>query len=321
MTFVALAAVAAFATFALVNAGASALIAMVFRHADGLLDRYSAASRSGVLFRLRVAPAVLAVVLGFGIALPIFVAFEPFDTDEPLSRTLVTIAGVGLAVCLHGAWRAFSAWRATARVSREWQRNGRRISIEENDEDDASLPLFAVNATFPTVALVGMWRPVLFIAERVLAECSAGEVRAMIAHESAHVRARDNLKRLVLRACPDLLTRRGRLMRAWTSATEEAADAAAVGSRPGSALDLADALIHVARLAPPSMPELVSSFYPGGDIERRVRRLVDPAPAPDVPLALGRWFAVSAAVVLVASAVLLAPVVHQAMELVVRIVP
>jgi Zn-dependent protease with chaperone function len=318
MTFVALAAVAAFATFALVNVGASALIALAFRRADGLLDRYSAASRSGVLFQLRVAPAILAVVLGFGIALPIFVAFEPFDTDEPVSRTLVTIAGLGLAVCLHGAWRAFSAWRATARVSREWQRRGRRISI---DEDDASLPVFAVNATFPTVAVVGMWRPVLFIAERVLAECSPGEVRAMIAHESAHVRARDNLKRFVLRACPDLLTRRGRLMRAWTSATEEAADAAAVGSRPGSALDLADALIHVARLAPPSMPELVSSFYPGGDIERRVRRLVDPAPATDVPLAVGRWLAVSAVVVLVTSAVLLAPVVHEAMELIVRIVP
>jgi beta-lactamase regulating signal transducer with metallopeptidase domain len=317
MTFVVLAAVAAFATFALVNAGASALIAVVFRHADGLLDRYSAASRSGMLFRLRVAPAVLAVVLGFGIALPIFVAFEPFDTDEPVSRTLVTIAGVGLAVCLHGAWRAFSAWRATARVSREWQRRGRRISIEE---DDASLPLFAVNATFPTVAVVGIRRPVLFIAERVLAECSADEVHAMIAHESAHVRARDNLKRLVLRACPDLLTPRGRLVRAWTSATEEAADAAAVGSRPGSALDLADALIHVASGAARDA-RAGQQLLPGRRHRAPRARLVDPAPAPDVPLALGRWLAVSAAVVFVTSAVLLAPVVYQEMETIVHIVP
>ncbi len=318
MTFLVLAAVAAFATFALVNAAASAVIALAFRRADARLDRYSAASRSNVLFRLRVAPAVLASVLSFGIALPIFVAFEPFDTDEPISRTLVTIAGVGLVLLLHGAWRAVSAWRVTTRVSREWQRSGRRVAI---DGADPSLPVFAVDAAFPTVAVVGMRRPVLFIAERVLAECSQDEVHAMFAHESAHVRSRDNLKRLVMRACPDLLSRSGRLVRAWMSATEEAADASAAGSRPGSALDLADALIHVARLAPPAMPELVSSFYPGGDIERRVRLLVDPAPAPDVPLAFSRWLAVSVAIVLITSTVLLAPVLHELMETIVRIVP
>ena len=205
MTFMLLAAVAAFATFALVDAAVSALIAVAFGRVGSLVDRYSAASRSGLLFRLRVAPAVVAGIIGFGIALPIFVTFEPFDTDEPVSRTLVAIACAGVAIVLHGLWRAVSAWRATARVSREWQHRGRRVEIAGADP---SLPVFAVDAAFPTVAVVGLRRPVLFVAERVLAECSADEVRAMIAHECAHVDGRDNLKRLVLRACPDLLSRR-----------------------------------------------------------------------------------------------------------------
>jgi len=317
MTFTLLAAVAAFATFAVVDAAVSALIALAFGRMGSLLDRYSAASRSGLLFRLRVAPAVVASVLGFGIALPIFVTFEPFDTDEPVSRTLVAIACAGVAIVLHGLWRAASAWRATVRVSRDWQRRGRRVEIAGVD---ASLPVIAVDATFPTVAVVGLRRPVLFVAERVLAECSADEIKAMIAHECAHVDGRDNLKRLVLRACPDLLSRRAGVTRAWITATEEAADAAAASSRPGRALDLAQALIHVARLAPLATPELASSFYPGGDIERRIRRLVDPVPAPDAPM-LGRGVVVSGAVAIGTVAVLFAPALHQLMETIVRIVP
>jgi len=318
MTFMLLAAVAAFATFALVDAAVSALIAVAFGRVGSLVDRYSAASRSGLLFRLCVAPAVVAGIIGFGIALPIFVTFEPFDTDEPVSRTLVAIACAGLAIVLHGLWRAVSAWRATVRVSREWQRRGRRVEISGADP---SLPVFAVDAAFPTVAVVGLRRPVLFVAERVLAECSADEVRAMIAHECAHVDGRDNLKRLVLRACPDLLSRRAGVTRAWIAATEEAADAAAARSRPGRALDLAEALIRVARLAPLATPELASSFYPGGDIERRIRQLMDPVPAPDAPPLLGRGVVVSAVVAIGTVAVLFAPALHQLMETVVRIVP
>lgn len=319
MTFVVLAAVAAFATFALVNAAASALLALTFRRAAAVLDRYSPASRSVLLFRLRLLPATLAVVLGFGISLPIFVAFEPFDTDEPVSRTLVAVALAGGFLVLHAAWRAFAAWRATASASRGWQTRGRRL-----DPADVGLtapfPVYAIDASFPMVAVVGIARPVLFVAERVLAECSADEVRAMIAHECAHIGARDNLRRFVLRACPDLVRVSAGVNGAWTSAAEEAADAAAVGSCPGCALDLAQALIRVARLAPPPTPALASSFYPGGDIERRVRRLVEPASAPDAPAVLGCILA-SVAVALVAAAVLVAPALHQAMETVIGLVP
>jgi len=319
MTFVLLASIAAFASFALVNAIASCLVAITFPRTAAVLDRYSPASRSALLFRLRLLPAVLAAIAGFGISLPIFVAFEPFDTDEPVSRTLVAVALGGIILLARAGWRAYAAWRATERISREWQRCGRRIDPARLGID-AAFPVHAIDASFPMVAVVGVVRPVLFVAERVLAECSDEEVRAMIAHECAHVDARDNLKRFALRACPDLLGLSEGVTRTWTSAAEEAADAAAVGSRPGCALDLAHALIRVARLAPGSTPALASSFYPGGDIERRVRRLVEPIAAPDVPRVVSGLLA-STAVALAAAAVFLAPTLHQVMEAIVRVMP
>jgi len=320
MTFVLLAATAALASFAIVDAAASAAVALAYRLAGARLDRYSPSSRAAVLFRLRVLPALMAVIFGFGISLPVFVAFEPVDTDEPVSRTLVVIASAGLAALLRAAWHAWSAWRDTVRVSREWQRRGRRLGAREIGETTA-LPAFAIEAAFPTVAVVGMARPVLFVAERVLAECSMDEIRAMIAHESAHISSRDNVKRFLLRSSPDLLGRCSALTRGWSAAAEEAADAAAVWTRPGCALDLAQALIRVARLAPASVPELASSFYPGGDIERRIRRLIDPVQAPDAPAVLGGWLFWSAGIAVVAATLVFAPALHQTMEALVRIVP
>lgn len=320
MTFILLAAGAGLGTFAVVTTLCSAALALTFGRAATMLERYSARSRAAVLFRLRLVPPIAAVICGFGISLPVFVAFEPRDTDEPVSRTLAAIGCAGGVVLCGAVLRAFKAWRHTRSVTREWRRDARRLDPREIGLG-VTLPVYAIDAAFPTVAVVGVARPVLFIAESVLAECSADEVRAMIAHECAHVDARDNLKRFVLRACPDLLGRRAGVTRAWIAATEEAADAAAVSSRPGSALDLAQALIRVARLAPPATPELASSFYPGGDIERRIRRLVDPVSAPDAPLVLGRWIVGSAAIALAGAAVLFAPTLHQFMEAVVRIVP
>lgn len=320
MTFLLLAAVAAFASFALVHSAASAMLAAGFRRCAGMLERYSPASRAALLFQLRLAPAVLAIVVGFGISLPIFVAFEPFDTDEPVSRTLVVLAFGGAVMLMHAAQRAFSAWRATARTSREWLRTGHRIDPLTLGIE-TSMPVYAIHELFPMVAVVGILRPVLFVSARVLAECSVDEVRAIVAHECAHVVGRDNFKRFVLRACPDFFGIGGVLSRSWASATEQAADAAAIAASPECALDLAQALIRVARLTAPVAPALASAFYPGGSIEVRVRRLVNPPVETAAPVVLRSWVIALAAIVLVAGVRLAAPALHQAMEFAVRQLP
>ena len=102
----------------------------------------------------------------------------------------------------------------------------------------------------------------------------------MLAHERAHVAARDNLKRLWLQCGVDgvVWTRRGAVMEgAWQEAAEDAADdrATLAGSR---AVDLASALVTVARMAAPGrrMPmwPVAACFYRGDGLERRVHRVL-----------------------------------------------
>jgi hypothetical protein len=304
--------------FAMVATLTSMLIGLAAPMVARRIARYTPAARAAFLFRLRVLPAAWAVVCAFGVALPIFLYFEPPNAEERLARTLLLIAALGAALLARGAWRAITVWRATGAVMRGWLARGRRL-----DAFDAPMPVFAIEESFPTVAVVGFSHPVLFIAERVLRECTADEVRAMVLHECAHVTYRDNLKRFLIRACPDAVRRNSALDRAWTNAAEEAADARAAGGDPAFALDLAQALIRVARLAPRvSTLEVVSAFYLGGSIESRVRRLVEPADSlPDPSRPLGWVMACAAAVALAGLAVFTAADIHQLMEAAVRFLP
>src|SRR5262249_4310118 len=113
----------------------------------------------------------------------------------------------------------------------------------------------------------------------VLDALDGAELAAALAHERAHLRARDNLKRLLLRACPDVLgwTRAGRaLERDWARAAEREADARVAAT--GAAVDLAASIVKVARLVPPGARLLpLSALHDGGDVAARVRALTSDA--------------------------------------------
>jgi len=134
---------------------------------------------------------------------------------------------------------------------------------------------------------------------------------------------RDNLKRFLMRACPEAVQRNSALDLAWARASEEAADARAAGGDRARALDLAQALIRVARLAPRvSTLEVASAFYLGGSIEARVRQLVEPADSlPDPSRPFG-WVLACATVACVAGVIATAArTLHQLMEVAVRHLP
>jgi beta-lactamase regulating signal transducer with metallopeptidase domain len=315
MTFWFLTAAVTFGIFAAMVTIGSVVVRLAAPAIARRLEGYSPAARAAGLFRLRMMPAALAAAIAFGIVLPTFLAYEPRETEEAIPATASLLACIGAGLLLGGVWRAISAWRATRRVVREWQRRGRRL-----EHFDTPLPVFAIEERFPTVAVVGVARPALFIAERVLRECPEDEVRAMLHHECAHVTKRDNLKRFFMRACPDFVG--VDLDRAWARAAEEAADAAVVAGDPQYAVELAQALIHVARLAPaPQAPALASAFYLGGSIESRVRRLIQPEPERDVQRKAGRAIAIGSAVAAVGAVLATAPAVHRAIETIIHSLP
>ena len=151
------------------------------------------------------------------------------------------------------------------------------------------------------------------------------ELRAGVAHELGHQRAWDNLKRLAMRAAPDLLSASSTaraIERRWAAASEHAADRVA-GDTGDARCALASALVKIARLTPPatSIGEPISALIDGGDITARVQRLLDDAPSAPTRQPAG-WLALAtAAAALVLTYAPLLRLVHGVTEVLVNSLP
>jgi hypothetical protein len=276
MNFSIIVSVAVAATFGAVSLLASGLLALIWPAGETRLERLAPARRARWLFALRLSPTALALLASVSVTLPSFLEFEPRDTNEVAGRILSALAAAGAGLLAFGLARAiWSAARAKYLV--------RRLTASATPVvlDAAGMPAWRLEIPVPVVALRGWRRPRLYVSGAVLDACAPRLLAAMAAHETGHHRAADNLKSLLLSACADplVLTSVGRRMAVlWETATEEAADDAAVrgGTRPA---DLVDALLAVARLGTREswarVPAAATAFYRGECLERRVRRLLD----------------------------------------------
>jgi len=86
----------------------------------------------------------------------------------------------------------------------------------------AALLLSADGVTLMPLIIVGVLRPRIFVSESTVALLSPEELRMALKHEHEHLKSRDNLKRLILTFCP--FPGMTRLEKAWSQATELAAD-------------------------------------------------------------------------------------------------
>lgn len=315
MMFWRLAVALSFGAFGCAVVGASLVAAYAAPFVDRRTRDGAPARRAAALFRLRTAPIALAAIWAFGVVLPTFVWFEPRGTMETAGRALTGAAVFGFVLLLGIVWRMLRAWLATRRLTSRWLRRARVVDL------DAPFRAFAVDEPFPLVAVAGVLRPRLFIAEQVLRACSPAEVRAMIAHEAAHVRGRDNLKRLLVCVCAHVLDRPWNFQEEWHAATEEAADASALAREPHLRTDLAQALVRVARLAVPrDLGASASAFYLGGSIEARIRRIMD-ASAFEEPRPYGCILLSTIGAAVVVAAIAAAPALHVVVEAAVRLLP
>jgi Zn-dependent protease with chaperone function len=140
-----------------------------------------------------------------------------------------------------------------------------------------------VDVREPIVAVVGGWRPRIVASKRILFTCSSEEFSQVIAHEVAHVSARDNLKLLLLVFAPDPLAWHpagAALQAQWRATVERDADERATGADRRKRLALASALVKVARLSAGAALPLPALSMPIAvdDVECRVRELLAPPP-------------------------------------------
>ena len=284
---------------------------------------------SGWWLALRLFPATASTVLVAALFVPSYWMFEPRDYDEGFQAVIALMAIAGLALMAAAAVRAGAAWTRAERRARAWASRAQPIALP-----GTPLRGFAVDCDAPVMALVGIFRPRLFVSRSVLSLLNEEELAAAVAHEAGHRRAFDNLKRLAMCAAPDSFagTRTARnIEQQWTSAAEHAADHSASAGIEGDARTsarcaLASAIVKVARLTPPSLlvAEPISTLVDGSDIQSRVCALLDGAAVEPHR----RWRLVvavaGASVALAAAMVAYSPLLrgaHEATELLVHLLP
>jgi Zn-dependent protease with chaperone function len=226
------------------------------------------------LLALRLFPVVGALLFAGTIVLPAFLDCEPHQDREAAGPLLVVLAAFTLLTLSHGIWRGWRAWAETRSLLHQCGRANRWVV--ENGQT-----VQVVDVVDPIVAVIGCWRPQVVAAECIIAACSCDEFRQVVAHEAAHVSARDNLKLLLLRACPDALAWTalgGAMSERWRSQAEFAADQRATGDDPHKRIALASALIKVARLFDTNQRtrHALTMSVAVDNVEGRVRQLLAP---------------------------------------------
>jgi beta-lactamase regulating signal transducer with metallopeptidase domain len=266
------------AALALLNGCASLGIAIVWRLSAPLVESFSARTRADLLFILRITAPVLAAIAVAFFLVPSYIGYEPRVTSEVVSKKLAVLAMLSVAGVAFALWRGLRSWFATIRLTKKWFSKSEQIDLAGID-----IPTFRIDHSFPIIAIVGTFRPRLFIARSVLLSLNEEELAAAIAHECGHLAARDNLKRTLLGICRNtlLLVPFGRAVdRAWAESAESAADEFAAQQSRATALNLASALVTIAKMVPsgaradvPLGAYLVGAEAQG--VKGRIKRLIE----------------------------------------------
>lgn len=253
-----------------------------------------------LLFAVRMFPLVTAAVITAAFTVPSFLLLEPRAIDEPMGGIPLMLGICGAVLGVFGVVNAGIAIRNAARTISTW------TSTAQPVESCAPVPVLRISPVVPAMIVpamtaAGIVRPKVLLSGAAESMLTANELQTALNHEVAHVRRRDNLKKLLLRfvAFPGM---RG-LEAAWLKATEMAADDAAV-SNADEALNLAAALIKLSRLGPVEPPvDLTAALVhsPASVMNARVERLIGWSDERLVaPQRFSPWYGLGAALATVA---------------------
>ena len=270
------------------------------------LARVSSTRRPEAILVMRFLPMTLALAVTLCVFVPAWWMYEPVETGEEASVMLVLAAAASLLPLVLGGHRALRMFMNTRDRMLGWRERGRHAAITQTPFE-----VVEVNGHDVSLCVGGYLTPTIYASKEVLESLEPEELHAALAHETSHATSRDPLRLLSMGACPDFLQVLG-LDRAWrrafSQACEFAADVRASRGDRGVALDLASALLKVARLnsvAPlrvDAMDIAVSSaFHSRADLEARVQALANPdAAATRLPFSPRLWITMALALLTLA---------------------
>jgi Zn-dependent protease with chaperone function len=243
----------------------SALVASTWRALQ--LFRASDKLLADLLFALRILPLVASIVLTIAFVVPSFQLLEPRSIDEQMGAMPLGLGVCALLLIAVGGLRVVAAHTKTSRMVAQWLDGATPM----NAGMDAWAVTFRTKREAPPIMLVGVRKPRVLVSESTVALLSSDELRIALKHELAHIRSRDNLKKLLFRFCP--FPGMARLESAWSRATELAADGASV-TKLHDAVDLAAALVKLSRLVSVDAAPFCTVGLVTGSIGERVARLL-----------------------------------------------
>lgn len=267
-----------FASFFLVHAALGLAAWMATPTAARIGEAMRPRSGARFLLALRLLPVALAAFAVVAFCIPSYVWLETNEATERVGPACCAIALLGVLVCASSLIRSARALLLSTRYSMRDKREGWRAY------GNSSLPVTVMDSDAPVLALAGIVRPRVVVSRGVLQTLSQEELEAALAHEQAHHRSADNLKRLALFLAPDIFPFSQaftRLNRSWSKLIEWAADDDATVGDARRSVSLAAALVHIARLGGKAAASpLTSSFLKNDDeLPARVNRLLGLAPA------------------------------------------
>ena len=270
------------AVFFAIHLAAGLLVTLAARVLVGAGRRMNPRRAAGMLLAVRLLPVALGVFVVAGICIPSYLWLEPEFSREEIGMTCLAAAMMGAIQWVLSAARGVRGMTRAARHTRDCMRLGRQAAMK-----GSRVPVWVLDTEAPVFALVGVFRSGVVLSGAVMRRLTPSQLGAALRHEEAHLRARDNLKRLVLLLTPDLLPGvHGfqEIERGWARFIEWAADDEAVDGDNQRSLSLAAALVRMARLGGSAAVPLSAAFMSNcGEVEARVDRLLGPVPAAAAP--------------------------------------
>jgi Zn-dependent protease with chaperone function len=263
---------------ALIAAATSTATGVALRLGGSSLARRSAAAQSRLLLLAALAPlaAVLAFSAGWTADLLRFgggahrcIADNLGAWPAPPVLALVALlAPRALLAAARGAglaWRARGVKRRLEALARPGPSRSRVFALAE-----------------PQAFVLGLFRPTVYVSEGLVEGLDPRSIEALLAHEAAHARRFDPLRRFAASVAAGLHLPgvAPAIERRLALAQELAADTEA-GRAVGDRLRVAEVLVRVARLGRP--PALGLAPLLGSDLEARVRALLEAGSSADSP--------------------------------------
>jgi hypothetical protein len=233
----------------LVNLTAALLCAALSTPATRAAASMRPANAARLFLALRLLPFAAALLIVIGLCIPSYLRYELNTGSEATGWFCLMAAALGLGLCITTLSRSSQTLLQLRSIGQQ------TMQLPTHAYALAPTPLYIIapNAIgAPLLSLIGILHPRLIVSSRLLEALSPEQFDAALAHETAHLISRDNLKRALIAITPGMLPfvpGPRSIEHQWVRYAELSADESASLGSTHRSVALAEALIHVARLA------------------------------------------------------------------------